>query len=128
MNLISHDIFTLLSNNGFANLADGEIDSDQNAVVAVIPNEQSPSDLKDSYYNDGFQIFVRTNPRGSQKEAWDNIVAVHNFLLALPESFTVNGCEYKGIEMSSNIATLGRDQHERFICSCNYFTFRSPLG
>lgn len=128
MNLISHDIYTLLLNNGFSNLADGEIEEGTDKVIAVIPSEQAPSDLKETYYNDGFQILVRTDNRGSQKDAWDTIVSVHNFLLSLPEDFEVNGCWYKGIEMTSSIGTLGRDTNERFLCSCNYSTTRAPLS
>jgi sarcosine oxidase delta subunit len=128
LNLISHDIYTLLLANGFTDLADGEIETNQDKVIAVLASEMPPSDLKDTYYEDGIQIFVRGNPSGGQKETWDSIVAVHNFLLALPDDFTVNGCEYKGFEMASSISTLGRDTNERFTASCNYSTFRAPLG
>lgn len=127
MNLISHDIYTLLLENGFTFLADGEIEENQGKVTAVMTNEQPASDLKDTYYQDGVQIFVRSEPRGSQTETWDRIVAVHNFLLALPETFTVNGCEYKGFEMDTSISMLGRDTNERFMASCNYRTYRGPL-
>lgn len=128
MNLISHDIYTLLLDNGFIDLADGEIEEKQDKVTLVVNNEQPPSPLKDTYYQDGVQIFVRSEPRGSQKETWDRIVAVHNFLLSLPETFTVNGCEYKGFEMDTSIATLGRDENERFMCSANYLTYRGALS
>lgn len=128
MNLISNDISTLLSNNGFTDIADGEIEIGQDRVIAVIPNEQSASDLKDTYYTDGFQIFVRSNPRGSQNGAWDTIKAVHNFILSQPDSIFIDGCEYKGFEMETSISFLGRDENERIMFSANYTTFRAPLS
>lgn len=128
MNLISHDVYTLLLSNGFTDLADGEIESNQDKVIAIIPNEQSPSDLKETYYTDGFQIFVRTDPRGAQKDGWDSIVAVHNFILSQPDTLTINGCGYTGFEAETNIAFLGRDENERLMFSANYTTNRAPLS
>lgn len=127
MSLISHDIFTLLQENGFLLLADGEFTTKNDAVTAIIANEMPASELKETYYQSGFQVLVRGEPRGSQSDAWERILDVHGFLLNLPDTFTANNCEYKGVEMESSIAALGRDDNERFIFSCNYSCYRSPL-
>ena len=127
MSLITHDIFVLLEANGFLLLADGEITTDNEAVTAVLASEMAPGDLKDVYYQNGFQILVRGNPREGQKEAWERVVDVHGFLINLPENFIANGTCYKGVEIESNIAALGRDENERYMYSCNYSVIGSPL-
>ena len=128
MSLITHDIYTLLLENGFTFLADGELTTDNDKVTAVLASEQPPSDMKDTYYQDGFQILVRGEPRAGHEVAFDVMQDVHGFLLNLPENFIANDTCYKGVEMESNIAMLGRDENERFIFSCNYSTYRSPLN
>lgn len=129
MNPIYYDVAFHLQSNGFGTLGSdlfgGEWGVGVNKQVLVIDGVATTSELKDLYEQPSVQILVRGDKMERDVDVYRRAYDIRKFLLSQPESFTMNGTCYKGLEEGSNIAPLGKDDNERFIYSMNLYTWRN---
>ena len=98
------------------------------AQVLVLDGIAPPSELPYTYEQIGIQVLVRGAKRQAAREVYETAKIVYDFLIALPDNFETNGCEYSSFEPSSNIAPLGRDENERHLYSMNFTAYRSGVN
>lgn len=131
MNAPHLDICKYLTTEGVAELGDdlagAEWMIDIDAQTLVMDSGGATSDLKDLYEEITIQILQRGEKNEAANLVYAKIKTIIDFLLSLPDSVFMNGCEYKGFEPVSNLAPLGRDDNERFIYSMNLTTFRKGV-
>lgn len=92
--------------------------------VLVLEGIGTPSDLKDVYEQIGVQVMVRGERGVTSNESYKLIKEVSDLMLTSGESIIMNGCEYKGFEQESNIASLGMDENQRHIWTANFYSYR----
>lgn len=128
MNPVYYDVAFHLQSNGFGILGDdlfgGEWGKSDKQIL-VIDGTGTPSPLKDTYEQPSVQILVRGSKLESDYQVYRSAKLIYDFMVSLPETVELNGTCYKGMEIGSNLAPLGKDENQRFIYSMNFITWRS---
>ena len=130
-NSVAKDIATLLAANGFGTLGTNIFGMEwgpdsTDAQILIIDVIGVDTQDKDQYEHPSFQILKRGERAGSASDVYDDIKAIHNFLIQQAESVTINATDYLGFEPLGSIGGLGRDDNDRYVYSMNYTTFRNP--
>ena len=128
MNPVYYDVAFHLQSNGFGTLGDdlfGGEWGDSDKQILVIDGAGIPSPLKDSYEQPSVQILVRGNKLEPDYQVYRAAKLIYDFMVSLPETVELNGTCYKGMEIGSNLAPLGKDENQRFIYSMNFTTWRN---
>lgn len=130
---VSKDVATLLHDNAIATLGTdlfyGQKKQDADRQIVIIDTGGFEVDLPDLYEQSTFQVLVFSS-RGEDfntiftlsRQAHDLIISVNNV--------TINSNEYPAFFPSgqSGPYSLGLDDEDRHVFSCNYFTYRSPVA
>ena len=127
MNAPHYDVATLLDDNAIGTLATdlfgGEWGKPDRQIL-ILDGPGIPSELKTLFENPSIQILVRGDKDEAARTVYTTAKAVYDFLVAQTDSVTINGCEYKGFEVRTNITPLGMDESQRHIYSMNFLTWR----
>lgn len=99
---------------------------DVDKQVAVYDGVSPPSELKTVYEEVSIQVLVRGGKCEAAHEVYKRAKELSDYLLLL-DDFSVNGCGYKSLEPTSNIAPLGKDENERHTYSMNFNTYRAGV-
>ena len=132
MNAFYYDAATLL-NDGLAsltlgsNLFGGEWNAGKDEQTLCIEGVGVPSDQKELYEQPSVQILVRGEKGQPDYRVYNTAKEISDFLLQQSECVTINGTTYKGFELGSNIAPLGKDENERFVYSMNFYSWRNAF-
>ena len=136
MNSSSYDIMKLLGqetnglgltqgSSGTTPLGHGEWMAITDKIqILVVEGVAPPSHQFDLVEIVAVQVLVRGAKRDSEHKVYKKAFDIYSYLLDLPDSFVSQGNEYKGMEASSNLAPLGRDEEERFTYSMNFISYR----
>lgn len=133
MNAVSFDIATLLAANGFGNFGDpnGNIGAmawieglDEQILVLGVGSINRPLALQTEQPT--FQILARGKKNDDMNVTYNNLQAIHEFLLPLSTT-TINGDDYLSFFPTNAPAGIGRDNKDRAVFTANYSTFRNPL-
>lgn len=128
-NSVAKDIATLLVANGLGVLGTSlfaeEFGPDTIDVQTVVISTGgiNPED-KQAHEHLTFQVLCRGARNASSSSVYTMEKNIYDLLVALPEQNTINSTNYLGFEPVSNIASLGRDENDRFVYTMNYSTYR----
>ena len=132
MNASYYDVATLLGS-GIAsltlgtNLFGGEWSAGVDKQVLCIEGVGVPSEQKELYEQPSVQILVRGDKNQPDYRVYNMAKEISDFLLQQPECVKINDTDYKGFEVGSSIAPLGKDENERFVYSMNFFSWRNAF-
>ncbi len=128
MNPVYYDVAFHLQSSGLgvlgSDLFGGEWGKPDKQTL-VLEGPGIPSPLKDTYEQPSVQILVRGSKLESDYQVYRSAKLIYDFMVSLPETVELNGTCYKGMEIGSNLAPLGKDENQRFIYSMNFTTWRN---
>lgn len=133
MNAVSFDIATLLGTNGFGNFGDpnGNIGAmawieglAEQILILDTGSIDRPLALQSEQPT--FQILARGEKNADMNVTYNNLQAIHEFLLPLGTT-EINGDDYLSFFPISAPTGIGRDDKDRAVFTANYSTFRNPL-
>tara|TARA_R110002020_G_scaffold46027_5_gene131286 strand:+ start:22669 stop:23073 length:405 start_codon:yes stop_codon:yes gene_type:complete len=97
-----------------------------NAVyIQVTEYDSSESTIQNQYTLSQFQIMIRGNKLTSYIQAWDVADDIRQYLINLPDRFTINGNEYT-IPNRINGPTYFKDSNDRDVFIINYEIYQDP--
>ena len=129
MNAVSVDVMNLLDADPGLGLTIGtdlfamEWGESANKQILIIDTGGINSPLKDLYEQPTFQVLSRGGRKADMNTAYQQARAVHEFLITQPTALNLMGFEPTG----GPPELIGRDDNDRAIYSCNYYTFRNPI-
>lgn len=119
-----------LHQNNFGNIGDdifgGEF-GDPDSQILVRSGDGQPAVPKDQYLNVDIQILVRGNKRQSDPEVYAVGKKIFDFMILTPDQIEIDGVCFTGFEPITNLASLGKDENERFIYTMNFSTYTNPI-
>lgn len=132
MNPFYYDTATLLSDGLTSltlgsNLFGGEWNVGKDKQTLCIEGVGFPSDQKELYEQPSVQILVRGDKGQADYRVYNMAKEISDFLLQQSECVTINSTDYKGFEVGSTIAPLGKDENERFVYSMNFYSWRNAF-
>lgn len=126
MNAVSVDVMALLAANAL-----GVISTDLFAMewgegvdeqTLILDTGGVASPLKEAYEQPTFQVLTRGKRKEDANTSYQTSRAIYEFLIAQPTATGLMEFEPTG----GPPELLGRDENDRMIYSCNYYTFRNP--
>ena len=100
---------------------------DDDAQILVLSGGGQVAAPKDQYLNVEVQFLIRGDKRQSDREVYGVAKQVYDFLILAPDSLDINGVCFTGFEPTTNLASLGKDENERFIYAMNFSTYTNPI-
>lgn len=126
MNAVSVDVMALLAANALGtigtNLFAMEWGEGVDEQTLILDTGGVPSPLKEAYEQPTFQVLARGKRKADANTSYQASRAIYEFLIAQPTALDLMGFEPVG----GPPELLGRDENDRMIYSCNYYTFRNP--
>ena len=126
LNAISVDVMTLLAANGFGTKGDDlmamEWSDKRDGQTLILDTGGIASALKEQYEQPTFQVLTRGGKKDDANTSYQSSRAIYEFLIAQDTA-----CGLMGFEPTGGPPELiGRDENDRMVYSCNYYTFRNP--
>jgi len=125
INAVSVDVMTLLAANALGTVGDDLFamewgDTDEQTLILDTGGVASP--LKEQFEQPTFQVLTRGKKKADANTSYQASRAIYEFLIAQGTA-----CGLMGFEPTGGPPELiGRDENDRMIYSCNYYTFRNP--
>ena len=94
--------------------------------IQVAEYDSSDSSIQDQYQITQWQVMVRGNKMTSYIDAWNVVDNIRQYLINLPDRFTINGEEYSNPNRL-NGPTYFKDSNDRDVFTMNFETYQNPL-
>mgnify|MGYP003653139021 CR=1 FL=1 len=99
---------------------------DEDAQILVLSGGGTVAAPKTQYLNVEIQFIVRGNKRQSDREVYEVAKRVYNLMILTPDQIDIDGVCFTGFEPITNLASLGKDDNERFMYTMNFSTYTNP--
>jgi len=132
MNSVTQDIADLLVAAGLGTLgtnlfhpAFGPDDLDVQTMIGSSGGMDAIPSL--SYEQPNFQVMCRGEREGDAMDVYTTIRTIFEYLNNKDrDGEVINGTTYLGFHPKGNVASLGMDEHKRYVYTMNFYTFRNP--
>ena len=125
LDAISVRVMTLLADNALGTVGTDLFAmewGDEDEQTLILDTGGLPSALKEQYEQPTFQVLTRGAKKADANTSYQASRSVYELLIAQPTAGGLMEFEPTG----GPPELIGRDENDRMIYSCNYYTFRNP--
>lgn len=105
-----------------------ELSQSKNKQAVIIDTGGFEVDLPETYENVTIQVLVRGGKGEKYTAVHQFAREIHELLISNDITSNGNGYGYFFPTGSSGPQSVGKDSEDRFMISCNYFSFRNPFA